>query len=111
MSEKMSSPFVAHVDTDEGWEHDDETGGLVLMLRDTPVSVGLWKPPHGHVQHVVEYDLEADETLVVIAGAGELRVDDGAPIELRPGVVVALSRGVRLHWRVDGDFRELWVYS
>jgi hypothetical protein len=43
--------------------------------------------------------------------AGELRVDDGAPIELRPGVVVALSRGVRLHWRVDADFRELWVYS
>jgi uncharacterized cupin superfamily protein len=111
MSEKMSGPFVAHVDTDEGWRHDEETGGLVLMLRDDPVSVGLWKPPDGRVEHVVEYDLEADETLLVIAGAGELRVDDGAPIELRPGVVVALSRGVRLHWRVDADFRELWVYS
>jgi len=111
MSEKMSSPFVAHVDTDEGWEHDEETGGLVLMLRENPVAVGLWKPPNGRVEHVVEYDLEADETLVVIAGAGELRVDHGAPIELRPGVVVALSRGVRLHWRVDADFRELWVYS
>lgn len=111
MSDEPSSPFVAHVDTDEGWEHDEETGGLVLTLRDTPVSVGLWKPPDGCVEHVVEYDLEADETLLVIAGAGELRVDNGAPIELRPGVVVALARGVRLHWRVAADFRELWVYS
>jgi hypothetical protein len=24
---------------------------------------------------------------------------------------VTLSRGARVHWRVDADFRELWVYS
>lgn len=38
-------------------------------------------------------------------------VDGGQPLELRPGVVVSLSRGFRLNWLVDADFRELWVYS
>ena len=110
MVEGTPSPLVTHVGADDGWEHDEETGGLVLMLQTNPVLVGLWKPKGG-VGHVVEYDLEADETLVVIEGTGELRVDDGTPIQLRPGVVVSLPRGARVHWRVDGDFRELWVYS
>jgi uncharacterized cupin superfamily protein len=110
MLEETPGPFITHVDTDEGWEHDEETGGSVLMVRNGSVAVGLWRPKGG-IEHVVEYDLEADETLIVIAGTGELRVDNGLPIDLRPGVVVALTRGVRLHWRVDGDFRELWVYS
>jgi uncharacterized cupin superfamily protein len=110
MSNETPNPFVTHVDSDEGWEHDEETGGLVLMLRTEPVLVGLWKPKGG-AGHVVEYELEADETLIVVAGTGELRVDGGAPIELRAGVAVSLSRGARLHWRVDADFRELWVYS
>jgi uncharacterized cupin superfamily protein len=110
MSERAPSPFVTHAGTNEGWEEDEETGGLVLMLRTEPVQVGLWKPK-GDAGQVVEYGLEADETVVIVEGTGELRVDDGAPIELRRGVVLTLSRGARVHWRVDADFRELWVYT
>jgi uncharacterized cupin superfamily protein len=55
--------------------------------------------------------LDAEETLVMLRGSGELRVDDGEPILLGPGVVVSLSRGSRLSWLVDDELRELWVYS
>ena len=103
-------PVVTHVDVDDGWEPDEETGGLVRMVRAGTVMVGLWKP-NGAAGKKIEYELDAEETLVVLGGSGELRVDDGEPIELLPGVVVSLSRGSRLSWLVDDDFRELWVYS
>ena len=109
MSEGTPAPFVTDVSTDEGWEHDEETGGLVRMVRTEPVLVGLWKP-NGVAGESIEYELDADETLVVLQGSGELRVDDGAPIQLQPGVVVSLSRGAQLRWRVDENFRELWLY-
>jgi len=103
-------PVVTHAEVGDGWEPDDETGGLVRMVREAPVEVGLWKP-NGVAGKKIEYELDAEETLVVLRGSGELRVDEAEPIELRPGVVVSLSRGSRLSWLVDDEFCELWVYS
>ena len=102
--------MVTHVEVGDGWEPDEETGGLVYMMRAGSVLVGLWRP-NGAAGTRIEYELDAEETLVVLEGSGELRVDAGEPIELRPGVVVSLSRGSRLSWLVDPEFRELWVYS
>jgi uncharacterized cupin superfamily protein len=111
VSEGEARPVVTHVDTGDGWEHDEETGGLVRMVQASDaVTVGLWKP-NGVAGAPIEYELSADETLVVLRGSGVVRVDGGEPIELRPGVVVSLSVGCRLSWRVDDEFRELWVYS
>lgn len=74
------------------------------------VTVGLWKPG-GVGGRRIEYRLEANETLVVLSGSGELSVDGSDPIALYPGVVVSLEPGCALSWLVDEDFRELWVYS
>jgi uncharacterized cupin superfamily protein len=102
---------VTHVDASEGWEHDEETGGLVRMLQVADsLMIGLWKP-NGAAGRKIEYVLAAKETLVVLQANGELRVDDGEPIALRPGVVVSLSPGSRLSWLVDAEFREVWIYS
>jgi uncharacterized cupin superfamily protein len=101
---------VTHVDAEDGWEQDEETGGLVRMVREEPVMIGLWKP-NGAAGCKIEYILDADETLVVLSGSGEVRVDQGEPIALRPGVVVSLPRGCHLSWLVDEEFRELWTYS
>src|SRR5215475_1172979 len=109
--EKDARPLVTHIDVGDGWEQDEETGGLVRMVRDhDSVLVGLWKP-NGAAGRKIDYVLDADETLVVLKGHGEVRVDGGEPIALRPGVVVSLSRGCRLSWLVDEEFRELWIYS
>lgn len=101
---------VSHVNASE-WEHDEETGGLVHMLHasDT-VQVGLWKP--GPVADTTfEVDLEADETLLVLAGSGRLQIDGATPLELRSGDIVSLPKGASTSWVVDEAFRELWVYS
>jgi uncharacterized cupin superfamily protein len=102
-------PLVTHVDLEDGWEQDEETGGLVRMVREEPVMVGLWKP-NGAAGRKIEYVLDADETLVVLRGSGEVRVDQGEPIALYPGVVMFLPRGCHLSWLVDDEFRELWIY-
>ena len=111
MAEGAARLWVTHIDVDEGWERDEETGGLVRMVpsADT-LTVGLWKP-NGAAGARIEYRLDADETLVVLRGSGKVRVDGGEPIQLRPGVVVSLPRGCDLSWLVDDEFRELWIYS
>jgi len=109
--EGAAPPWVTHIDADEGWERDEETGGVVRIVRESgALTVGFWKP-NGMAGATIEYRLDADETLVVLRGSGEVRVDGGEPIQLRPGVVVSLPRGCDLSWLVDDEFRELWIYS
>lgn len=111
MAEEADGLSVMHIDADEGWERDEETGGLVRIVHESDaLTVGLWKPD-GVAGTKIEHRLDADETLVVLQGGGEVRVNGGEPIQLRPGVVVSLPRGCELSWLVDDDFRELWTYS
>jgi len=110
VAEQGDGIFVSHVDATD-WEHDEETGGLVHMLRaEDGIQAGLWKP--GPVAGTpIEVELEADETFLVLDGTGELRVDGGEALELRAGVLVSLRKGARTRWIVDEAFREFWVYS
>jgi len=110
MAERSDGVFVSRVGADD-WEHDEETGGLVHLLRaDEAVQAGLWKP--GAVAgKVIEVKLDADETLVVLDGSGRLQVESGPTLELRPGDMVSVQKGARTKWVVDAAFREFWVYS
>jgi uncharacterized cupin superfamily protein len=110
LTEEERARFVSRTDTEE-WEHDEETGGLVHVLRaDNDVQAGLWKPGDKAGKRI-DVELVADETLLVLAGSGELRVDGGAALTLRPGDMVSLRKGARTSWVVDAEFREFWVYS
>ena len=110
MAQQGNGVFVSSLDADV-WEDDEETGGLVHLLRaDEAVQAGLWKP--GAVAgKVIEIELVADETLLVLAGTGQLQVDSGPTFELSPGDMVSLRRGARTKWVVDEAFREFWVYT
>ena len=111
MAERACRLSVTDIDVDEDWKRDEETGGLVRMVREARTfAIGLWKP-NGVAGAGIEYRLDADETLVVLRGSGEVQVDGGEPIQLRPGVVLSLPRGCQLRWLVDDEFRELWIYS
>jgi uncharacterized cupin superfamily protein len=107
----VDEPFVTMAEVDEGWEHDEETGGLVRMLRaDEHTQIGLWKP--GPVAGTaIVFEPPVSETFVVLSGTGQLEIENGGVLELRPGVIVSLPRGLRTRWVVDEDFEELWVYS
>jgi uncharacterized cupin superfamily protein len=110
MTERRGGVFVSRIEVDT-WEHDEETGGLVHLLRaDEAVQAGLWKP--GAVAgKVFEVKLDAHETLLVLDGRGRLEVDSGPTLDLRPGDMVSLRKGARTNWVVDEAFREFWVYS
>jgi uncharacterized cupin superfamily protein len=110
LTERDAGFFVSRIDA-EAWEHDQETGGLVHFVRaDEGLQAGLWKP--GDVANQpIELELVADETFLVLEGCGELRVDSGEGLELRPGMMVSLRKGARTSWLVDADFKEFWVYS
>jgi uncharacterized cupin superfamily protein len=93
------------------WEHDDETGGLVQVLRaDNTIETGLWRP--GPVAGLrIDVELVADEAIYVLSGTGSLEVDGEPPIDLRPGVMVSIRKGAHTRWVVDGAFEEFWVYA
>jgi uncharacterized cupin superfamily protein len=110
----MESESVVFAGTGTGsgeWEHDDETGGLVQILRaDDTIETGLWRP--GPVAGVpIDLQLVADETIYVVSGSGTLEVDGEPPIDLRPGVMVSIRKGARTRWVVDEAFEEFWVYA
>jgi uncharacterized cupin superfamily protein len=92
------------------WEHDEETGGQVAMLVDSPnVQAGLWRPGRSGLGPI-EVDLDHTEIILVLSGTGQLEVDDAAPLELSPGRAVRIGAGARTRWMVDQEFTELWLY-
>jgi uncharacterized protein len=110
MSDMESGALISRWDA-EDWEHDEETGGLVHLLRaDDAVQAGLWKPGET-AGRPIELELVAHETVLVLAGTGTLQVDGGPVIELAAGDMISMRKGARTTWVVEADFKEFWVYS
>lgn len=74
------------------------------------LEVGIWEMTPGTAT-----DTEADEIFVVLSGHATLRFDSvpdavpPAPVELRPGVVVRLSAGMRTTWTVHETLRKVYL--
>lgn len=95
---------------DQVWEHDEETGGQVAMLVDSPnVQAGLWRPGQSGLGPI-EVELHHTEIILVLSGTGQLEVDGGAPLELTPGTAARIDVGAHTRWMVDQEFTELWLY-
>ncbi|HEX3825500.1 MAG TPA: cupin domain-containing protein [Mycobacteriales bacterium] len=54
------------------------------------VSIGVWEITEGAVT-----DTEVDEVFLVLAGAGEIRFDDGPTVTIQPGALIRLRAGDR----------------
>jgi uncharacterized cupin superfamily protein len=85
------------------------TGGWPAARTDEVARVGdarisVWETTEGVVD-----DIERDELLVVVAGAGAVRFDDGERVELRPGLCLRLVAGERAEWTVAAPLRVLSV--
>ena len=103
-------PVATHVDVGDGWEPDEETGGVVRMVRAGPVMVGLWKP-NGVAGRRSSTSWTRRRPSSCCGGAASCGSTRAIRSSSGPGVVVSLSCGARLSWLVDDEFRELWVYS
>jgi uncharacterized cupin superfamily protein len=112
MTEELepARPVSTWLVDEDAWEHDEETGGQVAMLVDTPaVQAGMWRPGRSGLGPI-EVDLQHTEVLYVLAGTGRLVVDDGAPVDLLAGRAVRIEAGSHAHFVVDAEFREVWFY-
>ena len=68
------------------------------------LEVGLWSLTPGTVR-----DVEADEIFIVLEGSGRVTFEDGASIDLAPGVVVRLAAGEVTEWTVTETIRKIYV--
>jgi uncharacterized protein len=85
---------------DGGWP----TARTALLAELGGAGVRVWEITDGVVS-----DIENDECLLVLAGAGRLRFEDGDTIDLEPGVCVRFRAGDRTEWTVLSTLRALTI--
>lgn len=81
----------------------EPTSGLVELCELAGAAVGIWETSEG-----VSRDVEAEEVFVVLSGRATVETDDGARIDLEPGVVVRLASGTHTIWTVHEPLRKVY---
>ena len=66
--------------------------------------MGVWD--HSVGNSMQEND---DEVFVVLRGKGKIVLDDKSSLELEPGTVGRLLKGMNRRWEVSEDFRKVWI--
>jgi uncharacterized cupin superfamily protein len=74
------------------------------LMSSGGASVGVWEITPGTV-----VDVEADEVFVVLAGRGEVELDDGSRLPLSAGTAVRLRAGDRTTWTITETLRKVYV--
>lgn len=82
----------------------EPTTGIATLGAVGGVEVGIWEITPGTVR-----DTEVDEIFIVLSGAGEVEIADGAILPLSPGVVVRLYAGELTTWRITETLRKVWI--
>lgn len=69
-------------------------------------TIGVWEHTAG-----VSTDVEVDEVFVVLAGSGTLTFEepDLPSVDLRPGVIVRLTAGMRTVWTITETLRKVYI--
>ena len=80
--------------------------GFIELDETDDRTIGVWEHTPG-----VSTDVESDEVFVVVAGSGTLEFTEPPlpPVELRPGVIVRLTEGMRTVWAVRETLRKVYV--
>ncbi len=79
------------------------TGSAVITPDCFGMAVGAWEHEVG-----VSTDEEIDEVFVVVSGRGRIVLSGAArPVELAPGVVVALKAGMITRWEIYEPLRKV----
>lgn len=93
---------VAPSDVEEG---EPRAGSRALTRPGSPSGeVGVWTLEPGVVT-----DVEIDETFVVIAGRGTVEIEGGPAEELRPGILMSLTAGMRTRWTITETLRKVYL--
>jgi len=79
------------------------TEATLWTSADGRIIRGVWQITAGTVT-----DVEADELFVVVSGRASVQVEDGPTLELEPGVMGVLARGIRTTWTVHEPLRKVF---
>jgi uncharacterized cupin superfamily protein len=80
--------------------------GFVELDATDGRTIGVWEHSPG-----VSTDVEDDEVFVVVSGTGLLEFTEPSlpAVELRPGVIVRLTAGMRTVWTIRETLRKVYV--
>lgn len=111
MANMVDRVYVSRMETRE-WEPDEDVGGLAHMLFDHDrTKAGLWKAEPGDRRGLVEAEIPARETILVLEGLVRVTIDRGEPLDLRVGDMLSIPEGSLVGWDPTPDCTVFWVYS
>ena len=77
-------------------------GAVLSKSEDSRIVRGVWACTPGCFRWMYTYD----ETIVVVEGTATVRMDSGAQVSLKPGVMAFFARGQGSTWTIHEDFRK-----
>lgn len=82
------------------------TTGWIALDESDAGEIGVWEHTPG-----TSTDVESDEVFVVLSGSATLSFDEPPlpSIELRPGMLVRLTAGMRTVWTVRDTLRKVYA--
>lgn len=111
MADEVAEVYLSPAGT-RVWEADEEVGGSAHMLFDHDrTKAGLWRAKPGDQRGLVEVEIPARETILVLEGAVRVAIDRGEPFDLRVGDMLSIPAGSLVGWDPSPDCVVFWVYS
>lgn len=101
--------FVSSVSAD-AWEPDPEVGGeMHVLCSGHGVESGLSRFTDS--TEPIRWTLPGRETILVLAGAARIEIEDGPVLDLTAGDIASLPAGARTTWHLTTPFKEFWVIT
>lgn len=105
--------FVSNVSTDD-FQADPEVGGGAeehVLFGSERLRAGLTRFTQEADPDPPVWVLPATEILLVLEGEARIEIADGPTLELKPGDMAALPKGVATTWHLTLPFKEMWVLA
>ena len=94
------------------WKPDDEVGGSAHMLFDLgETKAGLWRAEPDAMPGLVEVEIPARETILILEGSVRVAIDRGEPHDLRAGDMLSIPERSLVGWDPSPDCKVFWIYS
>ncbi len=105
--------FVSDVATAD-WHPDLEVGGGAeehVLFDVGTMRAGLTRFSTDADPAPLVWALPATEVLLVLEGEAQIEIEDGPRLELKPGDMARLPKGVVTTWHLTLPFKEMWVLA
>lgn len=111
MENRVGGVYFSQTGTPD-WEPDTEVGGSAHMLFDHgETKAGLWRADPATVGGLVEVEIPARETILVLEGSVRVAVDRGVPRALAAGDMLSIPERSLVGWDPAPDCVVFWIYS